>query len=228
MRRPNFNLKLLRWEVQLLIWEKSCDRLWKDVEEHRCTLPPCHSFWLTGIRAYFSMTLMHNEDQLIHLAFWIQQLLDSWTFHWETAIVGLSRTQPVGYSKISPFKKKIHSIIAFSLEKCTRAKLCLSEYNDKYLHAVGNYSGLVKLFVGSPSKSLTLLALIKHNFFNQYSGKRRGWNHFKIKRNRISTIRNVREVTFVNFNNVAERIWRTKPIYMITWKWGFLWNHIPS
>ena len=58
----------------------------KDLEEGcACLLPACpHSPWqvhsFSRITAYFFL-----------IPLWTEQLLDSWTFHWYTAIVGLVR-----------------------------------------------------------------------------------------------------------------------------------------
>lgn len=69
-------------------------------------LPVCpHSHLLTslftGIRAYRFVISTCTENQLRQPALWTAQLLDSWPFHQETAIVGLVRSQPVSHSNNS-------------------------------------------------------------------------------------------------------------------------------
>lgn len=54
---------------------------------------------------YFCGIPMQTEDQLRHPAFLTEQLLDSWPFCQETAIVGLARSQAVCHSNKYPFNK---------------------------------------------------------------------------------------------------------------------------
>lgn len=73
----------------------------------RCLLAPtlshqkAHSF--TGIRAYPICISMCTEDQMRHSASRTEELLDSWIFHWQTAIVGPVGPHPVSHFNKSPF-----------------------------------------------------------------------------------------------------------------------------
>lgn len=47
-----------------------------------------HSF--TGLRAYFFGIPAYNEDQLRHPASWSEELLNSWDFHSQLAVIELA------------------------------------------------------------------------------------------------------------------------------------------
>lgn len=61
--------------------------------------------------------MAYIEDQLRHLALWTEQLSDSWSFFWETAIVGLARPQPENHSLINPPLKHTDSFYGLCSEE---------------------------------------------------------------------------------------------------------------
>lgn len=82
----------------------------------------------TLLRVYFKSPKC-TEDQLKYPVFWTEHLLDSWTFPWEIAIVGLTVPKPVCHSKSTYSVCIIHSISPVPLENTNMTR-------DSFLHSV--------------------------------------------------------------------------------------------